>query len=232
MRNIAIITAAGSGLRLNLNVPKQFHIINNKPLLVYTLEAFQNNSNIDEIIVCTLENYIDLIKEKCLEYNLTKVKYVIKGGNTNGESIYLGIKYISKLIDNCNIIIHDGDRCLIDDEIIDNNIKCLKENNSAVTVIPIEEAIYKCDSKKSIEYISKENLYRIQTPYSYVLNDLLEMYTIAKNKKLDYLNIAPCILMQLIGKKSYFNLGLKTNFKITTSEDLYLFNLILNNEKE
>ena len=125
-----------------------------------------------------------------------------------------------------SVLIHDGDRCLISSEIIESNIKCLNEHGSAVTVIPVIEALFEATDNVSNKYVPRNNLYRIQTPYSYRLSDLLKMYDEALNKQIDGVNLAPCILMQMLGHSSHLMDGSEFNFKITTPDDLKLFRII------
>ena len=114
MSNIAILTAGGIGSRTHQDIPKQFIHVNNKPIIVYTLEAFQNHPNIDEICVAILEGWDQILWAYAKQFNITKLKYVVTGGETGQESIFNGLKAIrSNHVDSDVVIVHDGNRPMV-----------------------------------------------------------------------------------------------------------------------
>ena len=119
---VALLTAAGKGSRMGQDIPKQFIHVENKPLIVYTMEAFQNHPSIDAIMVVTLPSWVDVLKAYAMQFNITKLKWVVAGGSTGQESIYNGILALKREISpNDIIMIHDGNRCMVSDEIISNS---------------------------------------------------------------------------------------------------------------
>ena len=140
--NIAIITAGGIGTRMRHNIPKQFMEIYGKPLIVYTLEKFQNHRLIDLICVVCIENYQNIMKNYIEQYNLTKVKVITLGGETNQESIKNGVKALKNICtDNDIIIVHDGNRPLIREKIITETIEATKKYDAVSVVIDSEDAL-------------------------------------------------------------------------------------------
>ena len=232
MKNVAIITAAGIGSRMNMNITKQLYEVNEKPLIVYTIDSFYNNKNIDRIVVVASEKELEIMKNIIKKFDYLNKTDVIVGGQSNGESIYNGIMFIKDNFDNCNVLIHDGDRCLVSSEIINNNIDAVNKYGSCVTAIEVVEALYEARNNESIKYIPRNNIYRIQTPYSYRLNDLIDLYDEGKRNDMDFKNIPPCILMQMLNKSSHLIEGSEFNFKITTQENLKMFQLIKQNSSK
>ena len=141
--NFAIIFAGGTGTRMNSDIPKQFMLIDNKPILVHTLEIFQNSSVIDKIIVICLKDYINQVLKYAYDYNLNKIIDVIPGGATAFESQKLGIKRVKdiSLSKEDIVFIHDGVRPLINGELIETCYKEVLANGSAITISPASETV-------------------------------------------------------------------------------------------
>ena len=155
MKRIAVIVASGIGSRMGLDIPKQFvevpieyeeNVYESKEVLTYTLEAFQNNKLIDEIVVVTLDNYINHVKEEAIKYNINKLTNVISGGNTVQESIRNGVYSLEGIANDEDIvIIHDGVRPIVDDEVLTDVIEVCMEKGNAVTSLPYNEQIFIID---------------------------------------------------------------------------------------
>ena len=224
--NVAIIIAGGSGKRMNQEIPKQFIHVNNKPIIIYTLEAFQKHPQIDYIEVVILKGWEDVLKAYAKEYNITKLKWVVVGGETGQESIRNGV---FGLIEKCNeddiIIIHDGIRPLVEDSVLSDTIVKCKKYGNAVTSLPYNEQIFIIDDDISTSaYIPRETLRRVQTPQAYKFKLLKWAYEKAFN---DNIGIGPGTytntLMVDLGQKLYFAIGSDKNIKITTKDDIELF---------
>ena len=131
--NVAILTAGGIGSRTHQDIPKQFLNVNNKPIIIYTLEAFQNHPNIDEICVVILEGWEQILWAYAKQFNIKKLKYVVVGGQTGQESIFNGLSAIKENHgDNDVVIIHDGNRPMVESDIITDNIVKQRRYGSAV----------------------------------------------------------------------------------------------------
>ena len=231
--NIALLTAAGNGSRMHQDIPKQFLHINNKPVILYTMEAFQKSPLIDEIIVVSLENWKDMIWAYAKQFEITKLKYVVKGGGTGQESIRCGLRELEKTHGKEDVVmVHDGNRPMISQEIIADSIAVYNKYGSAVAAIPCTEAIFESeDGITSDITFPREKLLRTQTPHTYKLGDLLQAHREAEKKQI-YNTAASCVLMQRLGKHIYFSRGSEKNLKLTTVEDVETFEAYLNTKNK
>ena len=221
MKKIAILTAAGVGSRTGQDIPKQFLHIENKPLIIYTMEAFQNHPSIDEIIVVCLDGWHDILKAYAKQFNITKLKSVVSGGDTGQESIKNGIMEASKRYsDDSIIIVHDGNRGLVSNEVISDAISTYNQYGNAVAVIP-------CTKKE----IPREKLYRTQTPHVWQLKKMIWAHKEAEKRGIRNMT-ATCSLMKELGEVIHFSKGSEINMKITTVEDIDLFKAILHSNKD
>lgn len=222
--NIALLTAAGIGSRMNLDVPKQFLHIKGKPVIVYTMEAFQRHPQIDAILVVTLHSWEETLKAYAKDNGITKLKWVIEGGKTGQESIKKGIEELER---HCKgddaVIIHDGNRPLVSGEIISDSLAVYKQFGSAVAAMPCVEAIFKSeDGRNSNHTIPREQLFRTQTPHTYSLEKMLWAHNKAEELQLEN-TTATCVLMQQLGESIHFSKGSEKNLKLTTQDDLDIF---------
>lgn len=230
MANIALLTAAGKGTRTHQDIPKQFIHVNNKPIIIYTLEAFQRHPNVDEICVVILKGWEDILWAYAKQFCITKLKYVVFGGETGQESIKNGLLAISEKHNNPDdiVIVHDGNRPMVSDEIISDSLVVFARHGSAVAAIPCTEVVYVSeDPKVARSSIPRETLWRTQTPHTYKLRDLLKAHETADSKGLKNL-AASCSLMEALGKDIFFSKGSEKNLKITTVEDIEIFKALLN----
>ena len=226
--NIALLTAAGSGTRTHQDLPKQFIHVNNKPIIIYTLEAFQKHPNIDVIEVVILKGWTEVLWAYAKQFNITKLKHVVEGGSTGQESIYNGLKEIEKYYDEQDVVmIHDGNRPLVSQDIITDSLVTYQEHGCAVAAIPCTEVVFISEGREaSNTSIPRENLLRTQTPHTYKLKDILNVHKDAKQIGISN-TAASCSLFEKVGIKSYFSLGSEKNLKITTVEDIEIFKALL-----
>ena len=225
--NIALVLAAGSGTRMNNAQPKQFILVNNKPLFLYSVEAFQNNKDIDAIVIATSEEYIDLVKGYTKD--LSKVISVIKGGETRQQSVYNGLREIEKNITNPKdlVLIHDSARPLVSQRIIDENIALGKEFGAVDTVIAASDTIINSKDNETInEILNRSELYQTQTPQTFEFGLIKNAHERALLDKVP--NVTDdCRLAMHFGIKVHFAKGDKLNFKVTTPEDLEMFKALV-----
>lgn len=234
--NIALITASGIGSRMNQEIPKQFTSVNDKPIIIYTLECFQKNSNIDEIIVACLNGWESVLNAYAKQYGISKLKYVVKGGATGQESIFNCIKKIEEVYPDENplILVHDGVRAFCANEVIDNCITIAQKYGNSVTVEPCNEAmllIDTIDQNWSNSSYPRDLIKKTQTPHGFYLNDIVELHRKAKEKGI-VSSVATCTLAIELGEKVFFSKGSPKNFKITTSDDLDMFKALINMNKQ
>lgn len=230
--NIALLTAAGKGTRMHTEIPKQFIHINNKPIILYTMEAFQRHPQIDAILVVTLESWKDMVWAYANQYGIQKLKWVATGGVTGQESIKKGLNVLRKecSVSETVVMIHDGNRPLISDEIISDSLATYKNCGCAVAAMPCIEAIYKsADGEKSDLTLDRQEMFRTQTPHTYSLEKLLWAHEQAERRKITD-TTATCTLMTMLGETIYFSKGSEKNLKLTTKEDVEILEALLKKE--
>ena len=204
--NVALLTAAGSGTRMKQDIPKQFIHVENKPIIIHTLEAFQNHPSIDAILVVTIPSWMEVVKAYAKQFNITKLRWVVGGGSTGQESIHNGLKVLETEISPEDVVmIHDGNRCMVSSEIISDSLATFYRQGSAVAAIPCVEAVFRRedDGTSSTVSIPREQLFRTQTPHTYTLKKLLWAHQQAEEKGITN-TAASCTLMQQLGKLFIF----------------------------
>lgn len=233
--NVAIIIAGGVGSRMGQSIPKQFINVYDKPVLIYTLESFQKHPKIDAIEVVCIDGWHDILWAYAKQFNITKLKWVISGGETGQESIRNGVY---NLEDTCSkddiIIIHDGIRPLVDESVLsDVIIKCQQYGN-AVTSLPYNEQIFVVDNEEStVKYIPRETLRRVSTPQAYKFSKLNWAYHEAYEKEIGiYGSSYTNTMMVELGERLYFAAGSDKNIKLTTKDDLEMFKAYLKLDKD
>ena len=226
--NIVILTAGGIGSRMNQTIPKQFMKIYDKPLLIYTALRFQNCNSIDGIVIVCLSGWKNKVYEMAKEYGIDKLLSIVEGGSTGQESIKNGFKYIRDNYDDDDIVlIHDGNRPMVSEEIINKGINTCRIKGNAVAYIPCQEVMFLSeDMISSKEQIERSKLARTQTPHVYKVRDIENIYKMAdENGYKDC--VAICSLCQKLGIETYLYQGSEKNIKITTQEDIDIFKALL-----
>lgn len=232
-KNVALILAGGVGARANLMMPKQFVIVNDKPVVIHTLETFDRNRQIDEIVVVVLEGW-EAVMDRYIQYfNIKKVTHMVPGGNTGQESIRRGVECLREYYAPEDIIIiHDSVRPLVTDEVINSNISGVLLNGNAITVIPTTEALLHCDNGvTSNRMINRFTTMRTQTPQSLRLDKLAWLHDEAAKRGIVNA-VATCTLLIELGETVHFAKGDNSNFKITTHSDIKLFEAYLNSRRD
>lgn len=225
--NIAIIFAGGTGKRMNTtSKPKQFLELHGKPILIYTLELFQQAMSIDGIIVVMLESWIGYTEELIDKYRISKVKAVIPGGETGQESIFQGVKKAHEMFrDDSVVLIHDGVRPLIDVDTIEKCIMCVQEKGNAITVSPATETIALKSEESVGKILPRKDCLVAKAPQCFKLEEFYQAHISAKESGLnDFIDSAS--LMQFYGHDLYTVQGPVENIKITTPSDFYIFRAI------
>ncbi len=228
MKKIALIIAGGSGNRMHQNIPKQFITVNDRPVIVYTLEAFERHPEIDAIAVVCIEGWEQVLRAYAQQFNITKLKHVIAGGKNGQGSIRNGVFELEKHYKKEDLVlIHDAIRPMVSAEIISDNIRVALECGNAITVIPCAEAMLQTDDGMSSEgTYSRDRLKRTQTPQAFRLNDICELHRKALENGITD-SIASCTLMIEMGNKVFFSMGSEKNIKLTTIEDIDIFKALL-----
>jgi len=219
MNIIAIIPAAGKGLRSGLATPKQFVKINGKEIIVYTLQTFQKNKNINKIIIASEPEYFSLLIRIVKKYKLSKVKLIVEGGATRQQSVYNAL--LSSKADNDDLlVVHDAARAMLPDHVLTNAIQVATKKGNSLVCIKAKDTLVKGKSSV-ITYLNRDEVYYVQTPQIFKYKDLSKALRKAEKEK--YLGTDESMLVKKIGKKINIAEGSVFNFKITTREDVELF---------
>lgn len=228
--NVAIILAGGAGKRMQQEIPKQFINIYDKPVIIYTLQAFEKHPEIDAILVVCINGWHDILRAYAAQNKITKLKWVIDGGNTGQESIRNGVEYLKdKCSDEDIVVIHDGIRPLVDENVLSDVIVTCKMHGNGVTSMPYNEQIFvKLDEDTTREYIPRETLRRVSTPQAYKYGKLSWAYEKAFKEEIGIFGSAYTNTMMVdLGETLHFAIGSDKNIKLTTPDDLELFKALL-----
>lgn len=215
------------------DIPKQFINVYDKPVIIYTLEAFQKHPNINEIYVVCLEGWHDILRAYAKQFEITKLKGVFNGGASAQESIRNGIMEI-KASDDDIIVIHDGVRPLVDDFVLSDVIAKAQEFGNAVTSMPYNEQIFVKQTEETTEkYIPRDTLRRVSTPQAYKYSKLIWAYKKAFEENIGIGNSSYTNTMMVdLGETLYFAAGSDRNIKLTTKDNLEIFKAYLKMEKD
>lgn len=231
--NVALVFAGGVGTRMqNSTKPKQFLELYNKPVIIYTLEKFEENKNIDAIVVVCVEPWIDYLRKLLFKFDIQKVKFVIPGGETGQESIFNGLCKIEEEFDHSSVVlIHDGVRPLINDDIIDRNIEAVKSHGSAITTCPPVETFVLVDSEDVVKDVHDRSLSRLaKAPQSFYLRDIIKVHRQAREDAFTDA-IDSCSLMTKYGHDVRLVSGISENIKITSPIDFFIFKAIIDTQE-
>ena len=234
MSNIALIIAGGVGARMGQDIPKQFINVYDKPVIVYTMEAFQNHPNIDGIEIVCLEGWHEVVYTYAKQFGITKLENVVKGGENGQDSIRNGLQDIATRHqdDNDIVLIHDAIRPMLSPDIISDNIRVCKKYGNAITVVPCTAAMLKTfDSVSSEEQVPRDNLKTTQTPQTFFLKDILDAHREALEKGITK-SVASCTMYIELGRELHMSVGSEKNLKLTTPEDIEIFKALLYAKKD
>lgn len=226
--NIALIIAGGKGERMKSPTPKQFLVIEGKPVIIHTLEKFQNHPRIDVIAVVCIRGWERDLEEYALQYGITKLQHIIPGGSVGQESIKNGIMALANSYDGeAVVLIHDAIRPNLSAKIISDCITSIEQHGLSVVVLPCNEAMLETsDGVSSTRAYPRSALRRTQTPQGARLTQLVDLHKKAAEKGIDN-SIATCTLATETGECVWFVEGSFKNVKITTPEDIDIFRALL-----
>ncbi len=225
--NIAVIFAGGAGARMNTRTrPKQFLELHGKPIMIYTLEAFEKHPEIDGIVIVCIESWIDYLEKLIAKFDITKVKCITPGGESGQESIYNGLVATEQHFPHDSIVlIHDGVRPLIDEQTISENIRLVKETGSCITCIPTIETFIIKEDDGLLNIPSRQSSLIARAPQSFLLKDIIGVHrkAIAAGET-NYID--SCSMMNRYGYHLSTTIGPMENIKITTPSDFFIFKAI------
>ena len=227
---IAIIFAGGSGVRMGAGKPKQFLEVDGRPIIIHTLDIFENHPRVDEIHIACKEDYIDKLKKLVSRYDISKVRSIVPGGSTGMGSIYNALKSAAE----CNkedaiVLIHDGVRPCISAKLIDEVIDTANENGAAVTCTPLFETPIISKGGEIVEETpARADCYTAQAPQAFRLGTVLKAHEITRRNNPEYKGFVDnCTLMKSLGMAVPIVKGPRSNIKVTTPEDLFMFKAMI-----
>ena len=228
MANLALIIAGGSGARMHQSIPKQFLSVNERPVIIYTLEAFQNHADIDAIAVVCIEGWEQVLWAYAKQFNIHKLKYVVPGGKNGQDSIRNGVFELEKYYDPEDIVlIHDSIRHMVSADIISDCIVKTKKFGCAIATIPCAEAMLQTeDGLSSTGSYPRDHLKRTQTPQGFPLGKICDLHRRALERGITN-SVASCTLMIEMGEQVHFSMGSEKNIKLTTVDDIDIFKALL-----
>ncbi len=227
-----LILAGGVGQRMRSSgMPKQFLEVFGKPIIIYTLEKFEQCKDIDQIIIACNAAWIDYLKELLQRYNLKKVKDIILGGKDRQESVLNGIRCIQnyQAADEDIIVIHDGVRPLIQEQIIYENIRIAEKFGCAMTVRPAIESVIitENDTAGFSDFKNRECTYSLTSPQTFKLKILADSYDKINNEKASMPLLDAALVVSYLGNDIHIIKENNHNIKITTPEDYYILKAML-----
>ena len=229
-KTIAIIFAGGSGARMGAGVPKQFLEVNGMPIIIHTLENFEDHPQIDEIYIACKEEYIRKLKRMLNKYWIKKVKKIVPGGSNSQDSIYHALQAAAQEGSPEDIVlIHDGVRPCITAGLIDDVISCVRKNGTAITCTPMLETPVVSRGGTYVEEVeNRSDMYTAQAPQAFYLDEILKAHEAVRHTNPDYTGIIDsCTLMKSLGREVAIVPGPRGNIKVTTPEDLYIFRAMI-----
>ena len=234
MKNIVLIIAGGVGARMGQDIPKQFINVYDKPVIVYTLEAFQKHPSIDAIEVVCLDGWHDVLWAYAKQFGIAKLENIVSGGKNGQDSIRNGLYDIASRHNGSDdiILVHDAIRPMVSNDIISDNIRVCRQYGNAITVVPCTAAMLKTfDSLSTEEQVPRDNLKITQTPQAFFLQDIIAAHKEAWKKGITN-SVASCTMYIELGRKLYMSAGSEKNLKLTTAEDIEIFKALLNAKKD
>jgi len=225
MKTYVIIPAGGKGKRGGTETPKQYIRFHGKELIVYTLEVFQKNNLVDEIIIAAEPPYFSLLNKIAKDYNLTKITQLIEGGDERQDSVNNALKAI-KADESDLIAVHDAARPLLSDSILTKAINTAKEKGNALVCLKARDTLLKGDQIVK-EYVDRSEMYYVQTPQIFRHKDLKKAMKKAYEK--NFIGTDESMLIKEIGIDINIVEGSMLNFKVTTMTDIEIFEKLTTN---
>ncbi len=228
MKNYVVLLAGGVGKRMGGDIPKQFMEVDGKPIIVYSIENFQKNPQIEKIVVVCVKDWINHLRELIAKYALTKIEWIVEGGNTGHDSIRNGVFFLKDKIDADDfIIVHDAVRPILPQKAIDEVLRVAHENGNASSSIACHPPIvYTEDGKSGITDVDREHVMLTASPQVYKYSLALKCYEKAEKENKHDFTFTSSLLIHY-GERVYFAKGTTSNIKVTKKEDLALFGALL-----
>lgn len=233
MKNIVVILAGGVGRRMGMDMPKQFMIVKERPIIVHTITNVQKNDRIDAILIVCVKEWIAYLQDMISEYQLTKVQWIIEGGDTVHDSTRNAVFYLRTILkDNDCVIIHDAARPILPQAAINELLDTAHREGNASLAIPSHETIiYTDDQISGTKQLERSRVMRVQTPQAYCYSMLRELYEIADRDNIHDIVYADILAIHY-GKRIFFSKGFTNNIKVTNQEDISLVSSLMEFSEE
>ena len=228
MKNYVILLAGGVGRRMQTDIPKQFIEFDGKPIIVYTIENFQRNSQIEKIVVVCVKDWIERLKELIEMYSLSKVEWVIEGGSTGHDSIRNGVFFLRDKINlEDYVIVHDAVRPILPQKAIDEVIRVAHDKgNASSSTVCHPPIVYTDDFEPGITDVDREHVMLTASPQAFKYSLALKCYKRAEEENKHNFTFTSSLLIHC-DERVYFAKGTTSNIKVTTKADLALFGALL-----
>lgn len=232
MKSVAVIFAGGTGTRMGVDdIPKQFLEVDGKPIIIHTLTHFERHKQIEEIYVVCIEGWIDYLKYQLDRNSVSKVRTIVPGGQSGQDSIYLGLKEAEKNCDyNDIVLIHDGVRPFITEDLITRNIEDTKRNGNSITCTKCNETFIMSEDGKNVDIVPiRRKSFNAQAPQAFILGEIIDAHEEMRAVNPCYKDVVDsCTLFNMLGRDVYLTDGVRGNTKITNPVDMYIFEAWLN----
>ena len=234
--NYALILAGGVGQRMRkTGMPKQFLEVFGKPIIIYTLQKFENCEDIDEIVIACHSSWKEYMDSMILRYDIKKIRAVISGGKDRQDSVLNGLKYLQSIGAKGDdiVVIHDGVRPLIQKNILSENVRVAKEFGSAMTVRPVIESVIVTDSNEANfeSFKKRDDTYSLTAPQTFRFEVLTKAYEELKGKETPMPLLDSALVFTYLGNNIHIIKDNNNNIKITTPEDYYILKAMLELEE-
>ena len=226
--NIALIIAGGRGMRMGQEIPKQFLTVYDKPVIAYTMEAFERHPDIDALAVVCVEGWESILSAYARQYHISKLRHIIPGGENGQGSIRNGVFELEKHYSPDDLVlVHDAIRPMVSQDIISGCIATAREHGSAIVTVPCQEAMLETEDQMSTHSsYPREHLKRTQTPQAFSIGTICDAHRRALEKGITN-SVASCTLMVELGETVWFCAGSEKNIKLTTPDDMEIFKALL-----
>lgn len=233
MKNVTVILAGGLGRRMGADLPKQFMVVKGRPIIIHTIMNFQRNDQVDAILIVCVKDWIGYLQNIVSEYQLTKVRWIIEGGDTVHDSTRNAVFYLRTVLnDDDYIIIHDAARPILPQEAIRELLDIAhREGNASLAISSHETIIYTDDQISGTKQLDRNKIMRVQTPQAYRYAMLRELYEMAERDNIHDVVYADILAIHY-GKKVFFSKGFTNNIKVTNQEDISLVSSLMEFSEE
>ena len=233
----ALIMAGGVGARMGSDIPKQFITVHDKPIIAYTLERFQRHPEIDAIGVVCVDGWGDVVERYAREYTISKLAWVIPGGESYLDSIREGIYHLEGKLDPEDLVlIHNSVQPMLEPEVISDVLRVARAHGAAVSALPYNDQLYvvdEADPTTTTHPLERGTLRRVTTPNVYRFGLIDAAYRRVEKEHIDVSGISGiCVMMATLGTRLHFAAGSEKNIKITTKDDIVTFKAFLRDNDE